>query len=85
MCFDVKVVNAKNNQIVGRGTDCLSKVTPTETGVALVSTTYFHLLGGSLITRGKTSVQPVLHPTVTPRGLTVTHITGAAIHPAIKG
>ncbi|MER0202989.1 MAG: hypothetical protein DU480_03840 [Nitrosomonas sp.] len=78
MCFDVKVVNAKNNQIIGRGTDCLSKVTPTGTGVALVGTTYFHLPGGSLITRGKTSVQPVLHPTVTPRGLTVTHITGAA-------
>ena len=78
MYFDVKVVNAKNNQIIGRGTDCLSKVTPTGTGVALVGTTYFHLPGGSLITRGKTSVQPVLHPTVTPRGLTVTHITGAA-------
>ena len=78
MCFDVQVVDARNNQILGKGTDCLSMVTPTGTGVALVGTSYFHLPGGSLITRGKTSVQPVLHPTVTPRGLTVTHVTGAA-------
>ena len=78
MCFDVQVVDAENNQILGKGTDCLSMATPTGTGVALVGTSYFHLPGGSLITRGKTSVQPVLHPTVTPRGLTVTHITGAA-------
>lgn len=78
MCFDVHVVDARNNQVIGRGTDCLSKVTPTGTGVALVGTTYFHLPAGTLITRGKTSVQPVLQPTITPRGLTVTHITGAA-------
>ena len=33
---------------------------------------------GTLITRGYTSVQPVFHQTVTPRGVTVTHITGAS-------
>ena len=60
------------------GTDCLAMVTPTATGVALVGTTYFHLPGGTLITRGKTSVQPVFHPTVTPRGQVITHITGAS-------
>lgn len=78
MCFDVQVVNIVDNQIVGRGTDCLSKVTPTGTGVALVGTTYFHLPSGTLITRGKTSVQPVFHPTTTPKGQPITHITGAA-------
>lgn len=56
MCFDVQVVDIIDNQIVDRGTDCLSKVTPTGTGVALVGTTYFHLPSGTLITRGKTSV-----------------------------
>lgn len=78
MCFDVQLVDVHTNQVVGKGTDCLSMVTPTGTGVALVGTTYFHLPSGTLITRGKTSVQPVFHPTVTPRGLTVTHITGAS-------
>lgn len=78
MCFDVQVADVRNNRVIGRGTDCLSKVTPTEMGVALVGTTYFHLPSGSLITRGKTSVQPVFHPTITPRGQSITHITGAS-------
>ncbi len=78
MCFDVQLVDVHTNQVVGKGTDCLAMVTPTGTGVALVGTTYFHFPGGTLITRGKTSVQPVFHPTVTPRGQTVTHITGAS-------
>jgi hypothetical protein len=34
---------------------------------------------GTLITRGSTTVQPVLHPTVTPKGQNITHITGASI------
>lgn len=78
MCFDVDLIDVHTNQIVGKGTDCLAMVTPTGTGVALVGTTYFRLASGTLITRGKTSVQPVFHPTVTPRGVTVTHITGAS-------
>jgi len=78
MCFDVDLVDVHTNQIVGRGSDCLAMVTPTEAGVALVGTAYFHLPSGTRITRAKTSVQPVFHPTVTPRGMTVTHITGAS-------
>lgn len=78
MCFDVQVFDAHTNKIIGKGTDCLAKVTPTGTGVALVGTTYFHFSGGTLITRGKTSVQPVFHPTITPRGEVITHITGAS-------
>lgn len=78
MCFNLDLVDRRTNQIIGKGTDCLAMVTPTGTGVAAVGTTYFHLPGGTLITRGKTTAQPVLHPTVTPRGLTVTHITGAS-------
>ena len=78
MCFDVDLRDVHNNQIIGKGTDCLGMVKPMGSGVALVGTTYFHLPSGTLISRGKTSVQPVFHPTVTPRGLMVTHITGAS-------
>lgn len=78
MCFDVKLYDVHTNKIVGKGTDCLAMVTPMEGGVALVGTTYFHLPGGTLVSRGETSVQPVFHPTVTPRGTSVTHITGAS-------
>lgn len=78
MCFNVDLVDVHTNHVIGTGTDCLAQVTPTNAGVALVGTTYFQLPSGLLIVRGKTSVQPVFHPTVTPRGLTVTHITGAS-------
>ncbi|HRB33691.1 MAG TPA: hypothetical protein PLP93_11160 [Nitrosomonas sp.] len=78
MCFDVNVFNVKNNKMIGRGTDCLAMVTPTDAGVALVGTTYFYLPSGKLVTRGKTSVQPVFHPTTTPSGQSITHITGAS-------
>jgi len=78
ICFDVDLVNAKNQQHVGTATDCLSNITPVGTGLALVGTTFFHLPQGDLVVRGNTSVQPVLQTTVTPAGQTMTHITGAA-------
>ena len=78
ICFDVELVNQMNRQLVGTATDCLSDLTPTGTGVALVGTSYFHLPQGTLITRGLTSVQPVLQPTVTTWGQNITHITGAS-------
>lgn len=78
ICFDVELVNMKNRQVIGTATDCLSIVTPTGSGLALVGTTFFNMPNGTLITRGSTTVQPVLHPTVTPNGINMTHITGAS-------
>jgi len=78
ICFDVALVNMKNQQIIGTATDCLSSITPSDTGIALVGTTYFNLPSGTLITRGSTTVAPVLHETTTPQGQAITHITGAA-------
>ncbi|MFV9615721.1 MAG: hypothetical protein ACNYZG_07175 [Gammaproteobacteria bacterium] len=78
ICFDVDLVNAKNQQLIGTGTDCLSNITPTGTGLALVGTTFFHLAEGDLVVRGKTTVQPALHPIVTSTGQNITHTTGAA-------
>ncbi len=78
ICFDVDLVDMNNRQTVGTATDCLSNVTPVGTGLALVGTTYFNLPQGELVVRGNTTVQPVLHPTVTAAGQVMTHITGAA-------
>ncbi|MDH3948172.1 MAG: hypothetical protein OEU74_04340 [Gammaproteobacteria bacterium] len=78
ICFDVNLVDMLNQRNAGTATDCLSNVTPTGTGVALVGTTYFNLPQGELVVRGNTTVQPVFHPTVTPAEQTITHITGAA-------
>ena len=77
--FDVDLVNMKNQKVVGTATDCLSDITPTGTGLALVGTTYFNFRQGTLITRGNTTVQPVNHSTVTPYGQTITHVTGASV------
>jgi hypothetical protein len=78
ICFDVDLVNAKNRQVIGTATDCLSNVMPSGLGLMLVGTTYFHMPQGTLVTRGLTSVQPVGWPTVTPSGQDITHITGAS-------
>ncbi|AAZ28799.1 hypothetical protein [Colwellia psychrerythraea] len=78
ICFDVALVNIKNQQIIGSATDCLASITPGDTGLALVGTSYFNLPSGTLITRGNTTVSPVLHDTITPKGQKMTHITGAS-------
>ncbi|TKB50641.1 hypothetical protein FCL40_05695 [Ferrimonas sediminicola] len=78
ICFDVQLMDANNRRHIGSATDCLSNITPVGSGIALVGTTFFHLPQGTLVTRGNTSVQPVVHNTVTPSGQTITHVTGAA-------
>lgn len=75
-CFDVEVFNAATGLKMGDGTDCLSNITPAGDGLQIVGTTYFKLPGGTLISRGNTSVQPT-----TWGSPTVTHITGAIPSP----
>ncbi|MDH5182473.1 MAG: hypothetical protein OEX12_01165 [Gammaproteobacteria bacterium] len=77
VCFDSTLKNLKNNQVT-KGTDCLSNISLVGGGVALVNTTFFNLQQGTIITRTSTSVQPVLHPTITANGQISTHITGAS-------
>jgi hypothetical protein len=77
-CFKVQLVNAKNQKEIGTAVDCLSKITPKDGGIKLVGTTFFKTPHGKLVTRGKTTVQPVLYKTVTPSGVKMTHITGAS-------
>ena len=81
MCFDIDLVNVKNNKIIGTGTDCLSNVDVKENGnVSLIGTTYFHLRKGTLIARGAVTVQPVPEDfkLVGADGHQYSHITGAA-------
>ena len=78
ICFDTELVNLKTQRKIGTATDCLSNVTAAGSGLKLVGTSYFRTKKGTLITRGNTTVQPVLQPTVTPNGQNVTHITGAS-------
>ncbi|MFC1503192.1 hypothetical protein ACFL53_02415 [Pseudomonadota bacterium] len=79
-CFDVDLKNIADGELVGTATDCLSDITPAGSGegVKLIGTTFFNLPNGQIVTRGLTTVQPVLQDTVTPDGEYITHITGAS-------
>ena len=79
ICFTVGLLNGEGRSI-GVATDCLSNITPVGTGLAVVGTSIFNLNGGTLVTRGNSTIQPVLQPTVgsIPEGVvTFTNITGA--------
>jgi len=74
VCFDIDLVDAKTGNTIGQASDCLSGITPSgsDNGVMLTGTTFFFFPGGTLISQGLTTVQPVLHGSSD-----FTHITGA--------
>ncbi len=74
-CFDLQLIDASNNKVVGTATDCLSNVQQNPDGsIALTGTAFFNFNDGtgSLISRGLTTVQPTTHGSPG-----ITHITGA--------
>jgi len=76
-CFDLDLVDVKTGNVIGAATDCLTDINVVEVdaagpNAALVGTTFFHFDGGTVIARGLTTVQPVLHGSPN-----FTHITGA--------
>lgn len=80
-CFDAAVVDPDTTKVIGTGTDCFAQVTLKGEGLEMVTTTYFNFPSGTFIVRLNTSGQPLLHlqrPTVTPSGVTMTHMSGAA-------
>ena len=73
-CFDVQMVDLEKNRVIGMGTDCLSDVIPEGAGVSLTGTAIFRFNEGTLVTRGRTTVQPI---SATAMPSPSTHITGA--------
>jgi len=82
LCFDVDLVDAKTGNAIGTASDCLSGIAPsvTDNGVMLTGTTFFFFPGGTLVSQGLTTVQPVLHGSPD-----FTHITGAVPSPSDEG
>jgi hypothetical protein len=72
LCYDVDLVDAKSGKVIGMASDCLTDINGVGEGVALTGTTFFYFPGGTVVSRGLTSVQPTTHGS-----LDVTHITGA--------
>ena len=74
-CFDVDLVDMTTGKKLGQATDCLDnsrqEYALSESGIAMIGTTYFNLPGGTLAIQGRTTVQPRNWPT-----REFTHITG---------
>lgn len=60
ICWDLNMVDARTNTVVGKATDCLSFFDLDGTGVKPVGTTFFRFPQGTLVSRGKNTAQPVL-------------------------
>ncbi len=73
LCFDIDLIDIKTGKIIGTASDCLEVLGMDECGgLRVIGTTVFNFQGGTLISRGLTSVQPVTHGSVDR-----THITGS--------
>ena len=72
-CFDVELYDLSTGKKVGTATDCLADLVDELGGVKLVGTTFFNFTGGAnIVSRGNTTVMPVLHGSPG-----FTHVTGA--------
>jgi hypothetical protein len=73
-CFDLQLVDLQKGEVIGTATDCLSDFTPEGNGTSLTATTIFHFREGTLMSRGRTTVQPI---SLTAAPSPATHITGS--------
>lgn len=75
LCFDGTLFDLATGKVIGTATDCLADIVgDAANGMALVGTTFFNLPGGTITSRGLTTVQPILTPSA---GTPITHVTGA--------
>ena len=76
LCYDLDIVDVKTGDVIGSAADCLTDINGVGDGVALTGTTFFFFPGGTVVTRGLTTVQPTTHGSAD-----FTHITGAIPQP----
>lgn len=84
-CYEMDLVNPKNDKVIGTGNDCFTELVPNDDGsVVLTNTTFFNTRSGTLISEGLVSVVPI--PRLPEDGGTsladggssaMTHITGS--------
>ena len=72
LCFDLDLVDAATGRVIGTATDCLIDIQNVGDGLSLSAVTFFNFPGGTIISEGQTTVQPV-----TIGSSSATHITGA--------
>lgn len=81
-CHNHDLIDLKTNKIIGTAVDATADVDAVENGFVGTGTTFFYLKNGSLVVRGRGSIQPVLvdgSPMIEDRP--VTHIAGIFAEP----
>jgi hypothetical protein len=76
LCYDLDLVDVKSGDVIGSAADCLTNISGVGDGVALTGTTFFFFPGGTVVSRGLTTVQPTTHGSAG-----FTHINGAIPQP----
>jgi len=71
-CFNGELTDLREGKVVGTGMYCLTNVEKKDHAMALTATTFFDFRDGTLVSRNRTTVQPV-----TDGSPGTTHITGA--------
>jgi hypothetical protein len=71
-CFNGELTDLRTGKVVGTGMYCLTNVETMDQALALTATTVFDFRDGTLVSRNRTTVQPV-----TDGSPAATHITGA--------
>ena len=75
-CFDVGILSLGDNTAVGTATRCLTDIRTVDGGMALTATTFFRFPNGTIVSRQRTTVQPIIDGAAE-----MTHITGASSVP----
>ena len=71
------VISPGDNNVIGTATRCLTDVSTIDSGMVLTTTTLFRLSQGMIVSRQRTTVQPI-----TDGSTEMTHITGALPAPS---
>jgi hypothetical protein len=76
-CFDVDLLDVATDRNLGTATRCFTDVNTVNGGTVLTDTTFFRLREGTIVSRSRTTVQPVLDGSPD-----ITHIATAIPTPA---
>lgn len=71
-CFDVDLVNPGDNRVLGTATRCFTDMRTVDNGMVLTATTFYRLPQGTIVSRQRTTVQPLIDGSTG-----MTHIVGA--------
>ena len=55
-CFDMDLIDAKTDNVIRHGSDCLSGLAFLGDGILLTATTFFYFPGGTLVSQGRVTV-----------------------------